>query len=153
MCTDRETPGLPLGANCLRGSCADGFCLELDGVPVCSGSCRLGSPGCGFDPRSPDRLEAYCLYEATPSSTEGDLGLCATLCDCDSDCLHEDLVCEPGPPDSSIVLSARGRRGACTPASVARTHLDCNGDAGVAEGGTPEASSPEAGDLDAGTSD
>jgi hypothetical protein len=113
---------LPIGAQCDPGATTrqcDGACLRLtETYAVCSGFCRLGSPGCGSNARSADPFAAFCLLpvgDPTVYST-GDSGFCMELCDCNDQCAHPDAVCDPFDAD---VASELDRSGVCVPPDAA----------------------------------
>jgi hypothetical protein len=126
VCVDALSGTVPAGAPCDPGAitdpCRGGICVRLqgggsEGSPgVCSGLCRLGSVGCGEDPGSSGPLASLCLFTDDPSSGTGDLGLCASLCDCDDDCGNPALVCDPLEEQYQVVSS---RVGGCTPGTDA----------------------------------
>jgi hypothetical protein len=77
----------------------------------CSGFCKLGEPGCGNIPTSSAKPQAYCLFGTDMNADRDDLGFCAELCDCNSDCKNPDFICT-----TVMGLAAQiGRAGACGP--------------------------------------
>jgi hypothetical protein len=124
VCVDSSSVAglLPIGAECDPDATTrqcDGACLQFtDTYSVCSGFCRLGLPGCGSDPRSPDPFEAFCLLSVGDPDlySVGDSGFCMELCDCNDECGHTDAVCDSFDAD---VATALGRGGACVPVDLA----------------------------------
>jgi hypothetical protein len=76
----------------------------------CSALCTLGAPyGCGWDGGA-FPASTYCLpIPGHPDTTTGDLGECARLCDCDTDCVYP-LVCAAMSAEDA---AKTGHRGAC----------------------------------------
>lgn len=119
---------LPLGAECdpnLTPDHCKGACITFQGgVSLCSGVCSLGTIGCDQDQSNPTPSVA-CDIPGSATATTGDSGYCATLCDCDGDCLYPGFVCEPFPQ----IAEAYGREGQCVPptgdSGVAVSHIPC----------------------------
>lgn len=146
LCVRVAPVGAPIGADCTSGRCSGGVCIGEGDQQVCSGFCTLGTAGCGFDPTSPERLDAYCLASPEVTSAQHDLGLCIQLCDCDGDCRHAGFVCDPAPADSAIVRSVRGRRGGCFPNDGTHVSTPCASDGGSRDAAAPlvDAAAPDA---------
>lgn len=91
LCDPKRVTGDPPGTACDRFSGANpcaGVCLG-----ICGELCTIGAAvTCGVS-RFHSSLRAVCLGEIVASSV-GDLGYCAELCNCSSDC-PSDTVCAP----------------------------------------------------------
>jgi hypothetical protein len=145
FCGDPGTVGaLPIGSVCDPQSATEpcsGSCSPVGGTSAssgtCQGLCSLGGPGCGAAPGSSAPASVACLFDGTAAGAGdvGDIGLCAALCDCDSDCQLVTRVCRPF--SSAALRAGYGRAGYCTDA-VSRSgapvpHAPC-ADAGPAGG-------------------
>src|SRR5262249_6391646 len=94
---------LPAGSKCDPNANTDrcaGACVGIisgdastTDIGFCSGFCKLGDQGCGFDPSSSDPVDSFCLFGTSMQSDLDDLGFCAQLCDCNDDCRDPDFVC------------------------------------------------------------
>lgn len=101
LCTDTPVGGDPVGSSCpsgfYQGNCA-GFCVGTNNATgrMCTALCNvayLGQPGaCGSDPQAGSPQDAACLYEIVVQGLH--IGVCAQLCDCDSDCRAAGMVCQ-----------------------------------------------------------
>jgi hypothetical protein len=129
LCGDAARTGDPIGAVCsattvLSTSCAGGCLPITTSYAECSGVCSYDTPGCG-QTNSTTKLAYYCYIDPTNGSGAGDLGYCAKLCDCDSDCGRTDAVCEP----VSTITSTTGRGGVCgsktLPSGASRANHPC----------------------------
>ena len=148
---------LPIGSACdpsASVSMCKGDCQTLgNGVATrdnsfCSSTCILGGKGgCGQPLNGSGPPSAACVFSFAGSEGDGDLGECAELCDCDSDCGNSGFVCH----DNAIAAKA-GRTGACVPKltfdGVTKGHACRDGgvtppatDGGVIEGGAKDAGS------------
>lgn len=95
ICVEEEPTGLDLGEDCdPEDDQCQGFCWDLtvdDEVlsASCSGYCTFGRlEGCGWDGAPP--ADAACIF---PYEGPGDVGFCASLCDCDGDCASATEAC------------------------------------------------------------
>lgn len=90
-------------------ACSTGY-RRLDtttDVLYCAAVCTLGvQPSCGFG--GTGKASAACIF-GPPGGGAGDLGSCAELCDCDSDC-RAPLECRKLAP---AYVNAFGRTGVC----------------------------------------
>jgi hypothetical protein len=78
---------------------------------LCTTLCTIGKPGsCGEDPNASGPPKAACVLKFASNETEGDLGECAELCDCDKDCTNPGFICSGAAAPKDI-----GRAGACVP--------------------------------------
>jgi hypothetical protein len=98
--------GKPIGAPCTaNGDCASAVCLGIDPTNgVCSANCQLGNYqfGCGIrlTPLDAGPPAGACLLsDPSTVNANGDLGLCAQLCDSANDCLtqHAGFTCNVSP--------------------------------------------------------
>ena len=94
LCTSERPAGDPVGSVCAGAeSCASGLCVTLPGFAgFCSGFCRFGGPGCGFD-GSEASPGAGCALAQVPNEGVGDRGLCLELCQSASDCHEPGAAC------------------------------------------------------------
>ena len=95
-CVDEEPEGKGLNELCdpeAEESECRGSCLGEAETARCFETCSLGNvPGCGSD--SEDNGTAACLNPIlTDTGDYGDLGACVGLCDCNSDCADEGMLC------------------------------------------------------------
>ncbi len=130
-----------------------GVCVEVDGVGFCSQRCRLGSLGdCGASGGSDAR--GLCRFPEREHGAVGDVGFCSLLCDCDTDCGHAEMQCEPFA--SSTLEALTGALGVCTPSNGTTARVACNpddpaaADAGAIDAGSPEGGLADSPPLDAG---
>jgi hypothetical protein len=131
LCTDTKPSGLPLGSFCDPRDVPDpcnGFCLSgtQPDEGECSALCTLtGSlTGCGWD--GTGAAETSCLYATRVSGDDtapGDVGLCGTLCDCNSQCKLSNDVCID-ESDEGLIEEFWGRKGYCRPLSADETMSD-----------------------------
>lgn len=120
LCANAVTGTLPVGSPCDPSSTTTtciGGCETLgNGAPtmdnsLCTYSCALGRPGaCGQSLTGSGRQVYGCVIKSDPTATDGDLGECGQLCDCDSDCTNPGFICHENPVGQSA-----GRAGACVP--------------------------------------
>jgi len=140
LCVSAPQDGDPIGTTCAGSedqSCA-GRCEALYGAnpdePVtfmCTKYCTLGAGvGCGWS--GADVPDAYCLLRFTDDSGAGDLGACAELCDCDSECSNPDLVCLV----DLALYGSLGRLGFCGDPALGGGLVDCP----IKDGGAGDAS-------------
>ncbi len=86
----------------------------------------------------------------------GDVGFCSLLCDCDTDCGHAEMLCEPFA--SSTLEALTDALGVCAPSNGTTARLACDtddpaaADAGAIDAGSSEGGLADAGPLDAGVS-
>jgi hypothetical protein len=112
--------GAACNPNATTPTCAGGCIDHGDGYAECSGVCSYGTAGCGQTVTTAP-LDYFCYLDPTNGSGDGDLGYCAKLCDCDSDCGRSDAVCEPRDlPEST------GRSGVCGSVKYANGDLRTN---------------------------
>ncbi len=137
-CVDEAPPGSAIGERCeADGDCASGFCLELVGDErLCSAACVFGqSVGCGYGLVAESRGAGCVVPRVTSaflgSEGDGDVGLCAELCDTTADCSQADRSWNCSPIND--FPSRFGRAGFC---------VNPDGDApdaAGADGGNPPA--------------
>ena len=148
LCVDSVTGTLPVGSTCNTKTMPDacrGNCERFSGGAghvdtMCTGRCQLGgTAGCGVDVASSTTFDAFCIFGASDAGT-GDLGACAQLCDCNSDCLDKQLVCSAFP-DQLVTLT--GRQGVCASPYANEAGLD----PGIICASTPDASKPPPADA------
>lgn len=160
LCSDNPKTGQPVGTDCDPTASTDpcaGFCIGFQGQPADQGTCTafcsgsaIGIPGsCGSNPQQGSPQDAACLFQATFSGG-GSVGICSQLCDCDSDCLGSNMVCESwanaGVSNPSQFTTALGKAGLCVSASDADggtvAGINCTGGTGgTSAGGTGGTSS------------
>jgi hypothetical protein len=158
LCSDTAPDGLPLGSFCDPTDDPDpcnGFCLggsEPD-EGECSALCTLTSAlsGCGWEKLEDGPAKTACLFATRVSGADtapGDVGLCGTLCDCNSECQLTGDVCIDESVDSMtgepahLVRQFWGREGYCRPLAsdetIANSIRICpDGSSGGGEGGQP----------------
>jgi hypothetical protein len=148
LCTTTRPEGDPVGSICDGAdTCASGLCLTLSNrfEGFCSGFCRFGSAGCGFD-GSQASQDAACVIAQVPGEGDGDRGFCLELCDTAADCREPGAACIPtaagsltrvcvvptdAPPVTPPALPDAGPAGsprigeACEQDSDCGTGLDC----------------------------
>jgi hypothetical protein len=160
FCTDFVTPGAPIGSPCTDDpDCAGAFCYPFDLTPdasssagVCTALCRLGNlEGCKFRTGALDAGPPVgaCLL-ATPSADNGDVGICAQLCDSVADCTTNDprWTCNFDPDVFALFqhrgycwLGARPDGGGPREASAPEPRPET----GAPESGAPETGAPDMG--------
>jgi len=116
-CVDEEPEGKALNELCDDTAEEDeclGFCSGGDDVEArCLETCVLGVyPACGSD--STDNGTADCLLPYVGEDI-GDLGFCIGLCDCNSDCTDDGMVCLSFESIDFDPPEVRGRAGFCAP--------------------------------------
>jgi hypothetical protein len=112
----RTSPlGTPCDATAADNTC-EGLCVSLSpGYAVCSHRCVFGDTSECVDPTAGGRVGG-CLF-VSPGGSIGDVGYCATLCDCSGDCPGAADVCDGF--DGTGLVTAFGREGVCTDSSLA----------------------------------
>jgi hypothetical protein len=149
MCSNTEPEGLPIGAACTPPATeadvdpCQGFCLSSDEagtVGTCTAFCTFSPTftGCGWDGVA--KAEAGCLYSTILAqggmSVDGDVGICGSLCDCNSDCALDSERCVD--ENMGVIKQLFDRQGYCRPLAAGETEADsfamCPGGAGT--GGT-----------------
>jgi len=118
-CVDEQPEGSALNEVCDLEAEPDaclGFCTaDADADPRCLETCVIGVyPACGSE--SLDNGTADCLLPYVGEDV-GDLGFCAGLCDCNSDCPDAGMVCVSFESIDFDPSEVRGRAGFCTPVS------------------------------------
>lgn len=111
LCSDTLNSGDPIGSACTpaSSSCAGGCIPHGSTYAECSGVCSYMTPGCGQPEASGPPFDYFCYLDPIGKSGAGDLGYCARLCDCDSQCGRSDAVCEP----RASLTPQSGRAGVC----------------------------------------
>jgi hypothetical protein len=106
---------------------------------TCTAFCTFSSAftGCGWDGVA--KAEAGCLYSTILSMGDlapGDVGICGSLCDCNSECVLDSERCVD--ESGGQIMDIFGRNGYCRPLDTGETEDDtfstCPGGAGA--GGT-----------------
>jgi hypothetical protein len=147
-CQTEPLKGKKVGEACDAGNQqprgCQGFCIGGGGdVTMCSGLCTFGvRAGCGWDGTGP--ADAGCLFVPPYINQDigaGDVGNCAQLCDCNSDCRNGDAQCISftglGLDDFIDVYQ---RQGFCAPAAaddpvIAQCSTGAGGEGGAGGGG------------------
>lgn len=128
VCSASPREGQELGAECGSGlpACA-GLCLEEAGLRYCSQRCVLGQEGqCGGS--------GFCGVYGAANSSDGDLGYCQQVCDCNEDCGHPEAVCAPDAFSAEVT----GRAGVCVSELFAEnTGMSCPVSPSPDAGGAP----------------
>lgn len=125
LCADSAPAGDPIGSSCDPGSskCSGGCMQQGSGFYECTGVCGYETQGCGQNDEFP--LDYFCSIPESSMSGAGDLGYCAKLCDCDSDCNRTDAICQA----NHDLIAMAGRQGVCVSKTAAngtaRTGLPC----------------------------
>jgi hypothetical protein len=161
LCTDTKPTGLAPGSFCDPQAVPDpcnGFCLggtEPD-EGECSAICSFneGFTGCGWDGTGVAETPV-CLFatRVEPDVAPGDLMLCGTLCDCNSQCQLSTDICID-ETEEKFVKQIWGREGYCrglapdeTMADTIRVCPDGTSSGGTGgEGGQPSGSGGTSGD-------
>lgn len=123
-CVDNaNNAGARFGESCESDSDCAGICVAItdDGVSECEEHCRVGaSSGCGTENLETSDIAcayfAYALDKFGEEQGAGDVGICAQLCNCSSEC--------PGEQKCSS-LPTRGFAGVCTGGAVLDEISDC----------------------------
>jgi hypothetical protein len=129
VCLDDAVRGAFLGNECdpaAEDPGCQGLCLTVDDVSACTGRCIYGSANdCGN--RELGRPGLCFIPEGEGSI--GDVGFCSQLCDCDRQCFHPDMICDPfmDPPLEELLQA----KGVCLPAD---RQPDAGPDAGTPVG-------------------
>jgi hypothetical protein len=131
LCADAKPSGLPLGSFCDPEATPDpcnGFCLSGSepNEGECSALCVFndGLTGCGWD--GTGAAETSCLYGTRVSGDDlapGDVMLCGTLCDCNSECKLSTDVCID-ESEEGFIEQFWGRKGYCRPLISGETLAD-----------------------------
>jgi hypothetical protein len=111
---------LPIGSPCDANATTDpcnGVCYNAYDPPAdpsygaCTALCSLSSngSGCGISSTTLPPHPVACF--GTPSSAQGDAGLCFQLCDCNDDCLNKAFICRPF--NDSASTASTGHLGSC----------------------------------------
>lgn len=127
LCLATEPAGLPIGSACTpptgnETDACDGVCFEHDAndptVGECSAWCVFNNTsftGCGWD--GTGKADAACLFgpsfEGSGQPGNGDVGICGTLCDCNSDCSFKGDYCVDDTMGAISMIWGRG--GYCRP--------------------------------------
>lgn len=147
LCSNTEPEGLPIGAACTPPRTDDdvdpcqGFCMASDEARTegtCTAFCTFtpAFTGCGWDGVA--KAEAGCLYSTILSMGDlaaGDVGICGSLCDCNSDCVLDSERCVDETEGS--IMQIFGRNGYCRPLDTengeteADTFRTCPGSGGM----------------------
>jgi hypothetical protein len=145
LCTNTQPSGLPIGAACTPPATdsdvdpCQGFCLSSDDAGTqgtCTAFCTFSSTftGCGWDGVS--KAEAGCLYSTILSNGDlgaGDVGICGSLCDCNSECVLDSERCVD--ESEGDIMQIFGRQGYCRPLNTSETEADtfrtCPGSSGA----------------------
>jgi hypothetical protein len=104
------------------GTCA-GVCVKVNDSPsICTRACSFGDASeCG--PATFGQRRGGCLF-AEAEGSFGDLGYCAELCDCSTDCIEPTFVCDAF--DDQDLEAAFERKGVCIdPMLVVNRVLEC----------------------------
>lgn len=110
-----SSPDDSLGLACGQdaGSCS-GLCVDFgSGAGACSHQCIFGITN---DCQQLSGDPGGCIF-TVPGGGIGDVGYCAELCDCPSDCKNASDVCDPF--NNANLEAAFGHRGVCTAPSLA----------------------------------
>lgn len=107
VCSGQKTND-ELGQPCSPDAGCAGICVRLnDSVGICSHRCVYGSAtSCAGAGGSP----GLCALMA-PGGAFGDVGYCAELCDCNAECAHPDVHCDPF--STQTVRDLTGHAGVC----------------------------------------
>lgn len=131
VCVEEAVQGANLGTECDADADdpgCQGLCLTLEDVSACTSRCIYGSAGdCG---NSELGRPGLCFIPEGEGSI-GDVGFCSQLCDCDGQCFHAGMICDPflDPPLEELLHA----KGVCLPPSG---QSDAGVDAGR-DGGVP----------------
>lgn len=113
-CQTKPPQGDGFGTSCdPEDSECQGPCVEFEnGTSECEEHCRVGaSSGCGMEKLEGSGVAcAYFAYDLSALDVEqgaGDTGICAHLCDCNSDC-PDDQNCLDWPMDGSAGVCTGG---------------------------------------------
>jgi MYXO-CTERM domain-containing protein len=120
LCANAVSGTLPVGTACdptaSVTNCIGGCATLGSGAPTmdnsfCTSTCTLGRPGaCGQSLTMTGPQPVGCVFKVSSNATDGDLGDCGQLCDCDSDCTNPGFVCH-----SNALAPKSGHSGACVP--------------------------------------
>jgi hypothetical protein len=164
LCAAAAMGTLPFGSSCdpvpsttdCVGLCSTlGTSMPTKDNSFCTNYCIIGRPGtCGEPLNASGPPNAACLLKFASTETDGDLGECVQLCDCDSNCKNPGFICSP-----TAVKMDTGRAGACVPKLTfngVTPGIPCpathTADAGPAPTPAPDAGAPpNAGTPDGGT--
>jgi hypothetical protein len=120
LCTNTKPTAREIGAKCDPNAAVDpcqGFCIASDDAGTegtCTALCTFSPAftGCGWDGQG--KAEAGCLYPTILSMGDvasGDVGICGSLCDCNSDCSLDSERCVD--ETAGQIMSIFGRNGYC----------------------------------------
>lgn len=172
LCGDTPNTGDPVGTPCdptaSTNPCA-GFCVGFSQTDptfgicttLCNGHTSFGIIGaCGSDPQQGSPQAAACTNEVVYG--DGTIaGLCGQLCNCDSDCLAPDMICESwadyGAPNPAQFASQFGEQGLCEFRSQVDAGIPglptCSQEGGVQDGGSQDGGAQDGGVQDGGVQD
>jgi hypothetical protein len=113
-CKPFSTAGNPLGTPCNPTSAIDscsGFCQRIEGVPGLNGMCGEPCNYGQFCAWEDDQATGLCAFTSAVDEYPelGDLGFCAALCDCSSQCRTPGFGCVP----SDGLAALTGKPGLC----------------------------------------
>jgi hypothetical protein len=134
VCVDEPAVGANLGAQCdpdADDPGCQGLCLTVGDVSSCTSRCVYGrADDCGNSELSRPGL---CFIPEGAGSI-GDVGFCSQLCDCNGQCFHSGMICDPfmDPPLEELL----GAKGVCVPRSGGQD-AGADGGAGVTTEGIP----------------
>jgi hypothetical protein len=130
LCVDTVGGTLPIGSACqmppdggtlpaaelCKGVCQSTAATPSKETSACTNPCALGVRGScdqSTDPTSTRLPTAGCV-PLFPNETNGDVGVCVQLCNCDGDCLNKDFWCAQLAPEAIRQL---GQQGTCVTAN------------------------------------
>jgi hypothetical protein len=117
VCVDERARGSPSGTACdpdAEDPGCQGLCLTVDDVSACTSRCIYGSANdCGNRELG---LPGLCFIPEGEGSI-GDVGFCSQLCDCNQQCFHTGMICDPfmDPPLEELLQA----KGVCLPSARA----------------------------------
>jgi hypothetical protein len=148
-CTStRPAAGQALGSACDPAAVADpchGFCSPTgltgagESIGSCMELCSFGSQ-CAF---SGATAAGACVLVLDPAESIGDLGFCAQVCNCTTDCGASGYSCIDW--GSANLRTAFGSNGFCFQAGMGDAVLDCDGGTGGTGGTGSSGAGGEAG--------
>jgi len=128
LCVAEVAGTLPVGSACqmppeggtlpaaelCKGVCQSTAAAPTKANSACTNPCALGVVGsCDQDPNSTRLPTAGCV-PLNLNETNGDVGVCVQLCNCDSDCLNKDFWCAQLAP---AAIAQLGQQGTCVTAN------------------------------------